>query len=198
MGNAQHPVHSKKRTVHAKKRGGALEGEEEFSADADIAPPVHMKVPPSMKPRAVKAPQRLQDIEISQGPQDMQGPAMQGPAMQGPAMQGPATQGQNGNCPPCPPCLADGEKKEEESFFSKLNPQKLNDKLVAAQTSAIEGTKTSISNAVSNKKAQFADAITGFLKPKEPVQVGGRRSTKRKRSSTKRKRSSKKRSPKRR
>jgi hypothetical protein len=123
-----------------------------------------------------------------QAPLGTEVPVQALPEVQAPAMQAPSS---------CPPCLAEGEKKEE-GFFSKFSPKNLNDKLVEAQDKAIENGKNSLKTAVVTKKAELADAITGFLKPN--VQAAGRR-TKRKRSSTKRsstKRSSKKRSTKKR
>jgi hypothetical protein len=176
--------YSRKRRGHSKKRGGATE--DEFLAQPQAGP-------------QVQAPQ-VQDMQAQEAPATAEVPAMQAaPApAEASAMQAPSS------CPPCPPCSA------EEGFFSKFSPKNLNDKLVETQNKAIENTKNSIKTAVDTKKAELADAVSDFLKPKE--QAAGRRSrtrrsrTRRKRSRTKRtskkriskKRSSKKRSSKKR
>ena len=109
---------------------------------------------------------------------------MNAPDMNAPDMNAPGMNAAEKKCCPCP------DEKKEEGFFAALNPNKLEEKLVGAQTSAIEGSKNAFNNGVENAKAGLSNKITDFLKPS---QEGGRRRT-RKHKRSKHKRSTKKRS----
>jgi hypothetical protein len=178
MGNSQQsPVPIKKRSFHYKKKGGQTTMNIQNTMDE------------SSTDEGLTAP----------GPAAL-GPDALGPAALGPAALGPAAPAQANSCPPCPPCLAEGEKKE--GFFEKLSPKKLNDQLAAAQTSMIENSKNKISSTFANAKAGLAGKITGILgAPTVVEQSAGKRMsrkrTKSKRSKSKRSKSKRSKSKKR-
>jgi hypothetical protein len=115
---------------------------------------------------------------------DMNAPGMNAADMNAPDMNAPGMNAAEKKCCPCP------DEKKEEGFFAALNPNKLEEKLVGAQTSAIEGSKNAFNNGLENAKAGLSNKITDFLKP---AQEGGRRRT-RKHKRSKHKRSKHKRS----